>query len=243
MSIADGTRAGSRRTERRLAAQRVARRRRVTRIAGTVVVAILAVAAVAAAYRWGSEEVRVTIPSTTLPDVPISGRIIGDPNAPVRVVEYGDYQCPGCGFFARELESRLIADYVVSGKASFEYRDYAFIGEESERAAEAAFCAQDQDTFWPYHKTLFYNQDGENQGAFPERRLRAMAEELDLDAERFGDCLSDGAREAEVDAMRDEAQDLGVSGTPSFFVNGERVEYRGYESVAAAIERQLAARS
>lgn len=244
MSSAGGARAGSRTMQRRLVARRAARRRRLTWAAGLGAVAVVAVVAAVAFIRAGSDDVgRIVVPSTTLPEVPIEGRILGNPNAPVHVVEYGDYQCPGCGVFARDFESRLISDFVVTGQASFEYRDFAFIGDDSERAAEAAACALDEGAFWAYHKTLFYNQDGENAGAFRERRLRAMAEELGLDADRFGGCLGNGTHADEVEAMRQEAQDLGVSGTPSFFVNGERVEYRGYESVAAAIERHLAARS
>ena len=234
------TRSGFRRAERRQAAQRTARRRRWVRFGAVALALLLAVAAVLAVSRPWEGEAAIVLPARALPDVPISGRVIGNPAAPVHVLEYGDYQCPGCGFFARELEHRLLAEHVATGRVSFEYRDYAFIGDESARAAEAASCALDQGAFWPYHETLFLNQKGENAGALHAGRLRAMADELGLDTDRFGDCLGEGSHRSEVEAMRQEASNLGVTGTPSFFVNGERVEYRGYESITAAIERELA---
>jgi protein-disulfide isomerase len=178
--------------------------------------------------------------AATLPDVPGDGRAIGSPDAPVTVVEYGDYQCPGCGYFAQNYEHRIFEEYVATGKVRFEYRDYAFIGGESTRAAEAAFCALDQGAFWPYHQTLFANQHGENEGAFSAARLRSAAGQLGLDGERFATCLDDGTYADRVTAMRKEAVALGVLGTPSFVVNGKLIEYRGFDSLKAAIEAELA---
>jgi protein-disulfide isomerase len=233
----------SRRLERRQAAERAARRRWAIRLLAGVALALALIAALVVADRWNEDEAPpIVVPAAAMPNLPIAGRVIGEPNAPVKVVEYGDYQCPGCGFFARELEHRLIDDYVSTGQVSFEYRDFAFIGDDSVRAAEAAFCALDQGAFWLYHRTLFLNQDGENKGAFRESRLRAIAERLDLDTARFEQCLSDESYQDEVEATRQEARALGISGTPSFVINGTLIEYRGYDSVTAAIENALATR-
>lgn len=232
----------SRRLERRRAAERAARRRWMTRLLAGGALVLALIAALVAADRWNADEApTIVVPAGGMPDLPIDGRVIGEPNAPVKVIEYGDYQCPGCGFFARELEHRLIDDYVSTGQVSFEYRDFAFIGDDSVRAAEAAFCALDQGAFWPYHRTLFLNQDGENEGAFRESRLRAMAERLNLDTARFEQCLGARSYQDEIEATRQEARALGISGTPSFVINGTLIEYRGYDSVAAAIEAALAA--
>jgi protein-disulfide isomerase len=172
--------------------------------------------------------------------IPQSGRILGASSAPVTVVEYGDYQCPGCGHFAREIEGQLVRDYVATGKVRFEFRDYAFIGDESVVAAGGAACAQDQNAFWPYHATLFHSQLGENEGGFRAMRLKAMARGLSLDEDQFASCL-DGRRHAgDVDDMRAEARALGIAGTPSFVVNGTLIDYRGYESLRAAIDAALA---
>jgi protein-disulfide isomerase len=233
----------SRRAERRLAAERAARRKRLLRIGGAIA-AVAVIAAVVYAVSRGGEESdtfpAIAAAAVTLPDVPVEGRAIGNPDAPVMVVEYGDYQCPGCGYFAQTYERQLIEEYVATGKVRFEFRDYAFIGEESTRAAEAAFCALDQDAFWPYHRTLFANQHGENEGAFSASRLRSAAEQLGLDGERFSACLDDGTYADQVTAMRKEGVNLGIPGTPGFVVNGTLIEYRGFESLQAAIEAELA---
>lgn len=233
----------SRRVERRLTAQRTARRNRLLRIGGILAIVATIAAVLFFATRNGGETddfPAIAVAETILPDVPVQGRVIGNPDAPVTVVEYGDYQCPGCGYFAQNYESRLLEEYIATGKVRFEYRDYAFIGGESTRAAEAAFCALDQGAFWPYHKTLFANQHGENEGAFSASRLRTTAEKLGLDGERFATCLDDETYADQVTEMRKEGVNLGILGTPSFVVNGTLIEYRGFESLQAAIEAELA---
>jgi protein-disulfide isomerase len=193
----------------------------------------------------GDDLPAVVAASESHPGVPADGRSLGDPNAPVVVIEYGDYQCPGCGQFARDLEPRLVEEYVATGLVRFEFRDYAFLdqrvnGSESQDAAAAAFCANDQGAFWRYHATLYTNQHGENRGAFSEDRLRAMAAALGLDTAQFGDCLNDGTYENAVAAANADAEALNLGGTPSFTVNGVVIDYSGYDSLTAAIDAALA---
>ena len=90
----------------------------------------------------------------------------GDPDAPVTMIEFGDFQCPFCGRFYVQTESQIDEAYIQSGKVRFGYFNFAFLGPESTWAAEAAECASDQDKYWEYHDVLFSNQSGENQGAF-----------------------------------------------------------------------------
>ena len=91
---------------------------------------------------------------------------LGNPEAPVTIVEFGDFQCPFCGKFFRESEPQIIERYVKTGKAKLVYRDYAFLGPESEDAAVAAGCAGEQGKFWEFHDYLYNHQRGENGGAF-----------------------------------------------------------------------------
>jgi protein-disulfide isomerase len=95
----------------------------------------------------------------------------------------------------------------------------AFLGEESQWAAEASECAADQNAFWPYHDKLFASQAGENQGAFNKDKLKAFAVELGLEAKAFNDCLDSGKYTQLVQSESAAAGQLGVRGTPSFFVN------------------------
>ncbi|MFL5762177.1 MAG: DsbA family protein [Thermomicrobiales bacterium] len=225
---------------------RQARRRRLRqRFAGGVLLTVILAVAVVLVIRSRSSD---AVPAFELvheayAGIPISGRALGDSAAPVTVVEYGDYQCPGCGYFARELEGQLVRDYVETGKVHFEFRDYAFIGNESKAAAEAAACAADQDVFWQFHATLYRSQMGENMGGFGQKRMKAMASGLGMDGDRFAKCVNQQSHADDVDRMRAEARTKGVTGTPSFVVNGVLIEYAGYESLRVAIDAALEAKS
>src|SRR3990167_3005650 len=97
-----------------------------------------------------------------LPKVSSEDFVLGDQNAPVTIIEYGDYQCPFCGKFFKETEPTLRENYIKTGKVKFVYRDFAFLGQESLWAANAAQCAGEQGKFWEYHDYLYGNQNGEN---------------------------------------------------------------------------------
>ena len=137
------------------------------------------------------------------------------------------------------MKPRLIDEYVSSGDVRLEYRDLAFLGDESTRAAEAAACALDQGAFWPYHDTLFLNQEGENQGAFTDDRLRQTAATLDLDQATFDDCLDDGTHRDDIAQMTEEARQQGITSTPSVVVNGRLLDGWDFETIEAAITAEL----
>jgi protein-disulfide isomerase len=152
---------------------------------------------------------------------------MGDPNAPVTIEEFSDYQCPYCARFSVETESQIVEAYVATGKVYFMYRSFGnFIGPESQAAAEAAYCAGEQNKYWEYHDTLMGNQTGENVGAFTERRLQAFAEGLALDMDAFNTCLSSNKYAGRVQQDYVDGQAAGVNGTPAFVityeVNGEQ---------------------
>lgn len=146
-------------------------------------------------------------------------RSLGDPNAPVTIVEFADFQCPFCGKFFRESGAKIIEQYVKTGKARFVYRDFAFLGPESVMAAEASRCAGDQNAFWQYHDYLFAHQQGENQGAFSKERLKEFAGALKLDTAKFNSCLDQETYRSHVQKDLDLGRSLGVDGTPATFVN------------------------
>jgi protein-disulfide isomerase len=157
----------------------------------------------------------------------VSGRVAGDPAAPVRIVEYADFQCPFCQRFAHETEPRLYEEFIAAGVVSLEYRDLAFLGPESVRAAEAAECANEQGFFWDYHDILFQRQGVENSGAFSDENLKRFAREMaealpgrSWDQEAFVSCLDSGRMRPVVEQMVTEAAALGIHTTPSFLVNG-----------------------
>jgi protein-disulfide isomerase len=165
---------------------------------------------------------------------------LGAADAPVTVIEWADYQCPFCGEFARDIQPQMIEEYVNSGQVRFEFRDLAFLGDESVQAAEAAWCAGDQDKFWEFHDTLFSNQNGENQGAFADERLVEMASKLGLDMTAFESCFNGKTYESDILALQDDASSQGVNQTPTLFINGEKlVGVENYNEFRDSIETAL----
>src|SRR3989344_5143138 len=149
--------------------------------------------------------------------------VLGSPAAKVAIIEYGDFQCPFCGRFFQTTEKEIIEKYVKTGKAAFLWRDFAFLGEESFRAAEAARCAGEQRKFWEYHDYLFNGQRGENEGAFSDQNLKRFAKELKLDESKFNSCFDSGKYRKAVEETSNTGRAVGVNGTPATFVNGQLI--------------------
>ena len=157
----------------------------------------------------------------------VNDNAMGDPNAPIRIEEFSDFQCPYCARFHNDTENQVVDTYVATGKVYFVYRSFgSFIGQESKAAAEAAYCAGDQNKYWEYHDVLFANQTGENVGAFSDRRLQAFAESLSLDMSTFNSCLNGGKYTDRVTQDYQDGLAAGVKATPSFVmyytVNGQQ---------------------
>lgn len=149
--------------------------------------------------------------------------VLGNPSSKVVIIEYGDFQCPFCGKFEKEVAPQIKEQYVKTGKVAFLYRDFAFLGEESFRSSEAARCAGDQGKYWEYHDKLFSGQKGENQGAFADANLKKFARDLGLDGAKFDLCFTSGKHRAAVETATQDGRTAGVNGTPATFVNGKLV--------------------
>lgn len=113
--------------------------------------------------------------------------------------------------------------YVDTGKVRFGYLNFAFLGNESQWAAEAAECASDQNAFWQFHDYLFAHQSGENQGAFSKDNLKGFAVTLGLDTTTFNTCLDSGKYTQLVKDQTNMGRQLGVQSTPTFAINGQAV--------------------
>jgi protein-disulfide isomerase len=163
----------------------------------------------------------------------------GDPDAPVTLIEFSDYQWPYCGRFATDAGRQIIQNYVDTGKVRFGYFNFAFLGEESFWAAEAAECAGDQDAYWQYHDYIFDHQNGENQGAFSIDNLKQFAVDLGLDTAAFNDCLDSGKYTQRVQDQSRTASVIGVSSTPTFILNGQGMQTLTYDDFKQAIDAIL----
>lgn len=133
---------------------------------------------------------------------------------------------------------RIEEEFVSTGQAKLQARTFAFLGEESELAAQAAECANDQERFWDFHDTLYANQGGENEGAFSPENLKRFAEALGLDRAAFDSCLDSGKYASKVREDTEAARQLGVSSVPTVFVNGEPASWH-LEDLQAAIRQAL----
>ena len=145
----------------------------------------------------------------------------GDANAPVTIIEFADFQCPYCGRFFSQTEPQIDKTYIQTGKVRFGYYDFAFLGQESNWAAEAAECAADQDKFWEFHDKLYSSQSGENQGAFNKDNLKKLAKDLGLDSRAFNECFDSGKYTQLIQDESSAASSIGVRSTPTFLVNGQ----------------------
>lgn len=195
----------------------------------------------------GDAAASLLVPPPTIPStVVVDGHTAGSPDAPVLVEVYGDFQCPVCARFAREYLGRLVADFVVPGDVRLVDRTIAFLGrgdpDESEQAAVAAACAGAQDTYWPFHDLLLWNQAGENRGGFSAPRLAAMADKLTLDRASWDACIADPARLDEIRRDTADAATAGINSTPTIVVDGQRIVGmpRTYDELAAVIRARLA---
>ena len=163
---------------------------------------------------------------------------MGDPNAPIKIVEFADFQCPFCERFHKETEPLLKQYYIDTGKVQYVYRSMGnFVSDniargkgttattESQDAALAAYCAGDQNKFWEMHAYLFGNALGEDAGSYTDKRLAAIAEKAGLNMDQFNSCYSSGKFRDRVQQDFQDGQAANVTGTPSFIitytVNGE----------------------
>jgi protein-disulfide isomerase len=180
--------------------------------------------------------------------IPQSGTALGEPDAPVTLVEYADLQCPFCAQWSRQTFPDLVTEYVRDGRLRIEFRGLTFIGPESEQALRAALAAGEQEKLWNVVDLIYANQGPENGGWVTEDFLRSVGAAVPgLDVDR----MIDGSDSAEVTAALDDAavagQRDGVTATPTFLLGktgGElsRLEITslGPEEFRAAIDQLLA---
>lgn len=150
--------------------------------------------------------------------------LIGDPNAPITVVEWGDYQCTYCYRFHQSSKDLLIQEYVNAGKVNFVFRDFPLNGPDSMLAAEASYCADDQGKYWEYHDEIYKNWAGERTGWVNRVSLDKFANTMNLDLVQFNKCLDDKKYRQRVSDNYEFGTTMGIDATPSFLIfNNEKV--------------------
>lgn len=176
-------------------------------------------------------------PAPILENLEDDDPILGNPDAPVVIVEFADFQCPFCKRLYEDAEAKVISKYVKTGKAKWVYRDFPLssIHAVAQKAAEASECADEQGEFWPYHDMLYDKQSDLSLDNF-----KAWAQELGLDKNKFNECLDSGKYADEVQNDFKAGQAAGVSGTPATFINGRIITGAvPFERFEQAIEEEL----
>ncbi|MGM0450691.1 MAG: DsbA family protein [Pseudomonadota bacterium] len=164
---------------------------------------------------------------------------IGDPDAPVVVREFADYQCPACADFS-EHHDRLMEEYVEPGKVRFVFFDLPLRRHQNAvPAAKAARCAEDQDAWKPMHDRLFERQDDWSNAADAEATFSEYADSLGLNQRAFQRCMGLDRTERKVRESRNLAQEMRVTSTPTVMVGNIPLTRTSWAQLEAVIEREL----
>jgi len=151
--------------------------------------------------------------------------ILGNIDAPLTLVEFGDYQCSFCKKHFVQTHDLIMKNYVATGNVKILFKDMIVTsGEGSMKAAHAAHCAKDQGMFWKYHYMLYNNWKGENTGWVTDDSLNKFASNVGLNTNEFSKCMSEKKWMNLISASAEDANTMGVTGTPSFFLIGPENE-------------------
>ena len=157
---------------------------------------------------------------------------LGPADAPITIIEFGDFNCGYCKSFFEQTLTPLMEAY--DGQVRFVFRDYPILGSASVQAALAAECADDQGQFWAFHDRLYTDQ------VLSRDAFLQYAADLEMDVETFTTCLDSATHQEELESDYLAGAQLGVGGTPTFFVNGKiLVGAQPYANFAAAIDTEL----
>jgi protein-disulfide isomerase len=158
-----------------------------------------------------------------LAGIPQQGNVLGDADAPVSVVEFGDLQCPICASFATQILPQLLSSEVRPGNATYEYRPWNIIGPDSKPASKAALAAGEQDRLFQFVQLFYANQGGENSGYVTDEFLESIAKAAGVpDLERWSRDRSAARWDAVLSKNNADADSLGFTGTPSILVTGPK---------------------
>ena len=152
--------------------------------------------------------------------------ILGSPGSKISIVEFGDYQCTYCYKFHNETLGLIMEKYVTQEKVNFVYKDFPLNGKSSVRAAEASYCAQEQNRFWKYHDIIYENWEGENTGWVTEDSLLRFAKEAKLNLDKFSSCMTDSKFRQKVLEHEEFAKKISIDATPSFIIFNDKEAYR-----------------
>ena len=155
--------------------------------------------------------------------------IMGNIDAPITILEWGDYQCTYCYKFHQNTLNIINEEFIKTGKVKIIFKDFPLNGYDSKLAAEASYCAQDQQKYWEYHNELYKNWGGERTGWITRESLTKFAEIIELNTDDFNQCLDENKYQNKVNSMHEFGKEIGIDATPSFLVFNDQkiIKIRG----------------
>jgi len=155
--------------------------------------------------------------------------ILGNPDATITILEWGDYQCTFCYKFHQNTLDTIYEDFIKTGKVKLVFKDFPLNGSDSVLAAQAAYCAEDQEKYWEYHNELYKNWAGEKTGWITRESLDRFATTINLDLNEFNTCLDEGKYQDKVKELYEFGKEIGIDATPSFLVFNDQkiIKIRG----------------
>lgn len=195
------------------------RRRRMQALGAAVVLAILIVGVLIAVSQSGDDDGGGEPRADLFRGIPQKGIALGEPDAPVTIVEFADLQCPFCAQFSNDVLGDLVARYVRPGDVRIELRLLSFIGPDSIRAAEVAAAAAEQDRAWSFAEAFFADQGAENSGYVTDEFLRDAGG--NIPGLEIGEALEEAGSAPSVELLAEAdnlAAEAGVNSTPSFLI-------------------------
>jgi len=198
-----------------------------------IIITFVVVISAAALYPTLSETESINLDmnrSSGTVNTSMGSPVLGSPDAPVTIIEFGDYQCSQCKKWFFDSKPKIVSNLIGTGKTNLIFVDIAFLGKDSLPASAATYCAEEQGKYWEYHSILYSNQLGVDDGWANSERLKAFAFELGLDMDLFTSCLDSGKYDKRVRFNTSVSTKNGVNSTPTFIIvgpDGEQIMIRG----------------
>ncbi len=200
------------------------KRRRNRNLLALVIIVAVALGAFAvygfAGRSQGTQSTSTTNPQLAYLQITPLTPVLGSKNAPVTIFEFGDPQCPTCDYWFKTQEKQVVQNLVDTGKAKLVWKDFDYYGPDSTSASQALYAAGAQGKFWSFYDLLWTKQGNPNSGWASPENLKVFAQKLGLDMTRFNQDFNSGNYASIIHSNFNDAQALGINGTPTFFLVG-----------------------
>ncbi len=165
-----------------------------------------------------TDEKIIPLETINISEIQQISHTLGEDSSPIKIIEFGDFQCPFCGEWFQETKPVLDRDYISVGKVQFIFVDYPFLGEDSYPTAYASFCAEEQGLYWEFHETVYLNQGEMNDGWAQSEKIRDLSQQAGLDMKKFDQCMSLENHKEKLDRNIAIGEENNVNQTPTFVI-------------------------